>query len=328
MYPLIDILRLHHPEDSEKSAVRAYGGIKLNELFNELCLSLVKYKSMRLKQLTDVFGVNPNSIKNWRGLNCKYKEGHPVPLWALEKILELTNSRYGAGHREIIKTINHLKTGRTAKRVRAAIYLDENLARLCGAHAADGSLYGWKDRGPVTARWDIGDLEKSNIDAAREWIKELFEIDTPELSKGRMSYTWSNMQVISRYLTLIFDFPIGRKTETVKEPKILSGNDNRLLTSLSKDMSNKLRLEFAKEVINFDGHSTMTGGIVSVGLGVNSPHLRSSIAEIFGNYRISFKNYEKHRKILTTSKLDADKIHNIGVFRGKKRIKFEKLLGN
>ena len=328
MYPLIDILRLQHPEDSEKSAVRAYGGKKLNELFNELCLLLVEYKSLKIKQLTRIFGVNPNSIKNWRGLNPKYRNGHPIPLWAFQKILELTNSRYGASHREVINTINHLQFGRTAKRVKAAKRLDENLARLCGAHAADGSLYGWKDRGPITARWDIGDLEKSNIKAVREWTHVLFGIKLPELMKGNMSYTWSNMQVFSRYLTQIFDFPIGKKTDIVKEPRILSGDDDRLLTPLSKEISARLRLEFAKEVLNFDGHSTLTGGIVSIGLGVNSPHLRKSITEIFSDYTISFKNYDKHKKTLTTSKLDAEKIHNLGVFRGKKRNKFEQILGN
>jgi len=150
----------------------------------------------------------------------------------------------------------------------------------------------------------------------------------PELWKGRMSYTWSNMQVISRYLTRIFDFPIGEKTDIVKEPKILSGEDNRLLAPLSKEMSDKLRLEFAKEVLNFDGHSTMTGGIVSVGLGCNSPYLRKSVNEIFGLYDVSFRNYDKHKKILTTKKIDAKKIHDLGVFRGNKRTKFEKLIGN
>ena len=293
-----------------------------------MCLYLVEYKSQRIMELADQFGVNPNSIQNWRGLNKKYKNGHPIPLCVLDKILELINSRYGARHREIVKTIKYLQCGRTAKKVKAVIYLDENLAKLCGAHAADGSLSGLKNRGPISAKWDLGDLEKSNVDAIRSLIENIFGIKLPKLYKGKMSYTWSNMQIITRYLTRIFDFPIGNKTNIVKEPKIFYQEDSRLLTPLTKNMSIKLRFEFAKEVINFDGHSTITGGIPSIGLGCNSPQLRKSVSEIFFNYGIVFKNYENHKKILTTKKFYAKRILNLGVFRGNKRKKLKKLLGS
>lgn len=327
-YPLIDLLRLHHPDDSEKSALRAYGENSLNELFNELCISYTEYKSIKIEKLAQQFSVNKNSIQNWRGLNKKYKNGHPIPLWVLEKILVLNNSRYGARHREIINTISHLQCGRTAQKVKAVKYLIEDFARICGAHAADGSLYHLKDRGPITAIWEIGDQEKSNILAVHEWTSNLFGTDLEIKYNGKMCYLRSNLQIFSRYLNRIFDFPLGSKSDIVKEPKILSGYDDRLLSSMTEEISKKMRLEFAKEVLNFDGHSTITGGIVSVGLGCNSPYLRNSVVEIFDKNGIHFKNYHTSKKILTTRKVDSNGIYNLGVFRGNKRNKMKRQLAH
>lgn len=327
-YPLIDILKLHHPKDTEKSAIRAFGGKKLNKIFDELSIRLCQRNKISYLQISKILKVNKNSIQNWRGFNRKYPNGHPVPLWAFNKILKMLNLKGTETHRYVIKNISHLQCGRVSKRTKATIYLTPELAKLCGAHAADGSLYGIKDRSPITARWDIGDLEKANISAAKKWVDELFDIKLPNLMKGKMSYTWTNMQVISRYLTRIFDFPVGKKTNTVKEPSILYKNDKRILTSFPESIKWKLRLEFAKEALNFDGHSTKTGGIVSIGFGCNSYSLRKSVLEIFQHFGVKFNNYNKGNKILTTRKIYAKQIYNLDVFRGNKKIKLEKLIGS
>lgn len=307
MYPLIDILKLHHPEDTEKSAVRAFGGEKLNKIFDELSTSFCQNSRISYAQLAKIMNVNKISIQNWRGFNKKYPKGHPIPLWALDKLLQLTYSKGSEMHNEIIRNITHLQCGRVSKKIKAVIYLRPELANICGAHAADGCLYGWKGKGPTTARWDIGDLEKSNILAVKKWIDDLFEIELPILKKGKMSYIWTNMQIISRYLVLLFDFPIGEKSHIVKEPAIFSGKDARILSEFPEDLRWQLRWEFAKEVINFDGHSTIIGGIVSIGLGSESELLRNNLVEIFAHLGINFHNYqyEKNSKILTTAKKEA-----------------------
>ena len=58
-YPIIDILKLHHLEDTEKSALRAYGGKELNVLFNELCYSYIDYSSFKQKDLSKEIIINP-----------------------------------------------------------------------------------------------------------------------------------------------------------------------------------------------------------------------------------------------------------------------------
>ncbi len=324
-WPLIDILKLHHPNDTEKSSVRAFGGLELNKIFNYLCEAYVSEKTLNNKALAeDIFKVNRNSLHNWKGFNSKYKEGHPIPLWALDKILELNNLKYTEKHREIIKSIKYLQCGRVSNKIDAQIFLTPELANLCGAHAADGCLNGIKNKGPLTARWDLGDHEKENIKEARNWIENTFGFKPILMQKGNMAYTWSNKQVLSRYLTQIFDFPIGRKTEIVRIPKILVEADERILESVPEGTLKELQLEFAKEVINFDGHSTLSGGVVQVGLGSNSRQLLEDVRNIFQRVGINFHIYSN--KILTTSYGESKKLCSIGLFRGQKRIKFENLL--
>ena len=324
-WPLINILKLHHPEDTEKSSVRALGDLKLNKIFDELCRAYVEKNSISYKALArEIFKVNKSSLQNWRGFNTNYKDGHPIPLWALDKILELNGLKRTEKHTEVIKSIQYVQCGRVSYKLKAQIYLTPELARLCGAHAADGSLSAVKNRGPVSARWDLGDQEKENVLEARNWIKSSFDFDPILMQKGNMSYTRSNKQILSRYLTQIFDFPIGEKSNIVKIPKILLGKDDRILSRIEEKIYMKLQLEFAKEVINFDGHSTLSGGVVQAGLGSNSKQLLEDVRNIFLIAGINFHIYDN--KILTTSFKESKKLYSIGLFRGQKRKKFEKLI--
>ena len=322
-WPLLNILELHHPEDTEKSSVRAIGGLRLNKIFDELCKDYVNKTKISYKELArNIFKVNPNSLQSWRGFNKSYGDGHPIPLFALKIILSVNNLLYTEKHIELIKNIEFLQCGRVGEKTKAEIYLTPELAKICGAHAADGSLNAVKDRGPISARWDLGDQEKENILETRKWVKSSFGFALVLMQKGKMSYIWSNKQVFSRYLTRIFDFPIGRKTEIVKIPKILLGNDKRILTE-SKDFD-ELQLVFAIEVINFDGHSTFSGGTVQVGLGLNSKELLHDIKEIFEKHEVNFHIY--NNKILTTSYKESRKLYFLGLFRGQKRAKFARLI--
>jgi len=327
-WPLIDILKLHYPGDTEKSSIRAFGGKKLNEIFSELFSTLSEKTGMGYRKIAkEIFKVSSVSVQNWKGLNKNYTKGHPIPLFALDKILELLNLKQTGIHRKIVSSIKELQCGRISKNVKVAIYLTPTLAKFCGAHAADGSLYQSKERRSISARWDIGDREEANIIEIRKWTKELFGINLPRMKRGKMFYTWTNMQVISRYLFQIFDFPIGEKSNTVSEPTIFYQDNERILSEFPEKLRWQLRLNFAREVINFDGHSTMTGRVPSVCLGINSNLLRKQVAEIFNHFNINFHNYDKHKKMMTTSRKETQKLFNINIFRGKKREKLKRLLG-
>lgn len=329
MWPLIDVLELHRQYETEKSWLRAFGGVELNRSFRDLCGRLSQQLSMNHKEIAKkVFNVNSNSLQNWKGLNKKYPDGHPIPVWVLSKTLELLNLKYTDTHRELILKIEEFQSGRVAKRVKAVIYLVPNLARLCGAHAADGCVNKLKE--PLSLRWDIGDEEKSNIVAVKEWIKDLFGIEFSDFTKGKMSYIQTSMQIIPRYLIQIFDFPVGKKSHSVAEPKIFYEKDNRILSEFPEELRWQLRLEFSREVVNFDGHSTVTGNVVSAGLGSESADLRKNIVEIFNHFGVEFHNYDYERggKILTTSLKETEKMYSLNLFRGQKREKFKKLLNH
>ncbi len=206
--------------------------------------------------------------------------------------------------------------------------LTPELAKLCGAHAADGSLYLQRGRGVITARWEIGDEEEANIVAVQEWVERLFGVKLKMQRKSALHYLRTSLQVIPRYLIRIFDFPVGEKSHVVREPQILrDAKDDRILVEVSDKKRWELRLDFAKEVINFDGYSTMTGGIISVGLGSRSRGLRRSLIEIFQYFGIKFSNYDEYDKMLTTSWEESKKLYELGLFRGQKREKFRSLLG-
>jgi hypothetical protein len=327
----INILCLHHPNDSEKSAVRALGGRELNAIVDEFVTEMSEKQKLNNKQIAkQIFAVNPNSIQNWRGRNSEYPEGHPVPLWALEKCLQSNqNSDKDKARIRIIKNIEELQCGRVGKTVKAVTELNPSIAKLCGAHAADGSLYLQAERGPITSLWEIGDQVKENIEAVQQWTKELFNVQLDIKKKGAMYYVRSDMQVIPRYLIRVFDFPTGEKSHTVREPSILSDSrDGRVLGTITEEERWSLRLDFAKEVVNFDGHSTKTGGIVSVGLGSESSEMRKNLCEIFERFGVKFRNYDAHNKMLTTSWEQSRKLFDLGLFRGQRRTKFKISLCN
>ena len=324
-WPLIDLLELHHPKDTEKSSVRGVGGRLLNEIFNELCEDYIERNRISYKVLAnEILEVNAASVQNWRGFNQNYNDGHPIPLWALKKLLELNELQYTDKHKEIINSISYLQCGRVSEKLRAQKFLTPELAKLCGAHAADGCLNGAKNKGPLSARWDLGDQEKENVLEARNWLENCFGFKPILMQKGKMAYTWSNKQIISRYLTRIFDFPIGSKCDIVKMPAIFKTNDKRVFGSADKQALQILQLEFSKEVINFDGHSTLSGNVVQAGFGSNSRPLLEDVKEVFQRHDVNFHIYKN--KILTTSYSETKKLYSLGLFRGLKKGKFDKLI--
>lgn len=324
---LIDVLCLHHPKDTEKSSVRALGGTKLNSIMEQMIEQIARHRQIPRKSIAvESMQVNPNSLNNWCGHNPKYPEGHPIPLWALGKCLDQFVGKRET-HVDIIRSITDLQCGRVAKTVKAVTELTPEVVQLCGAHAADGSLYLQHNRGPISSTWELGDQEETNVRAVQKWIAKLFGIELSILKKGSIYLLRTDTQVIPRYLIRIFDFPVGEKSHIVEEPRILSDpNDSRLLVAGSERKRWSLRLLFAKEVVNFDGHSTRTGGLPSVGLGSQSDKMRRSLTEIFGHFGVEFKNYDSHKVMLTTSRENSRRLYSLGLFRGNKRSKLKRLL--
>jgi hypothetical protein len=119
-----------------------------------------------------------------------------------------------------------------------------------------------------------------------------------------------------------------KKDEIVREPSILKfpEKDKRLLTKPSLHQKRELEFWFAKGVMNFDGFSTITGNIPSVGIGVNSIPLLIDLLRIFKENGVNFREFLLHRKILTTSKKESEKFLNLNCFENSKQNKLKFLL--
>jgi len=113
---------------------------------------------------------------------------------------------------------------------------------------------------------ELTDEHKSSVDAFNKWLNEEFEIKpTTFYNKENAWRTIFSNKILSRYLIKFFDILPGYKTDIIDEPKII------------KNSNLKIRKEFAKGVLMFDGCVTKSKKIMFSSL---SPYLANSIRDI------------------------------------------------
>ena len=85
-----------------------------------------------------------------------------------------------------------------------------------------------------------------------KWINQVFEINVkPKKEKNHYSIYISN-KTIFRYFTNIFRFNPGRKTETVRIPKLIF------------DSSSEIKKSVIKGILMFDGSVSRANGYVEL----------------------------------------------------------------
>jgi len=113
---------------------------------------------------------------------------------------------------------------------------------------------------------DLTDEHKSNVEAFNKWVNEEFEIKpTTFYNKENAWRTIFSNKIIARYLISFFNILPGYKTNIINEPKII------------KNSALKIRKEFAKGVLMFDGCITKNKKIM---FSSSSPYLAESIKDI------------------------------------------------
>ena len=97
--------------------------------------------------------------------------------------------------------------------VKAVRNLDETLAKIAGAHMADGHLLKEKTLGGCSYKIMIVDEYRSNLYAFSKWIKEVFGINV-KIEKSNSNAWEINIRnkIMGRYLEIFFGFPAGVKT--------------------------------------------------------------------------------------------------------------------
>jgi len=139
-------------------------GEKLNESLKPLISNLaIKFGSNRklVKYLQDKFDISQSTSERFVFLR---KRWHPLRL--IREIMNLTNtSRW-----RIQENIDLLKINNPPLKVYKAVKeLTEDLCKIAGAHAADGTISGNLFR--------ISDGHKSNLFAFKNWIKNVFGVE-------------------------------------------------------------------------------------------------------------------------------------------------------
>lgn len=202
-----------------------------------------------------------------------------LPLPILNELIKIINPRLKL---LAIKSMKYFwsYSDRTKKRITIPIKINNNLAKIIGAHMADGYL---KKEG-LTYKIKITDGRKDGINAFCIWIREVFNLD-PHIKYYKNDNTWNafySSKVIGRFFENIIGIKSGKKYDIAKEPEVI------------KKSNLKTRSSFALGVMTFDG-AVKTSGMVSITS--MSKELINDLETIFQLNHINInKTYNKNKK--------------------------------
>jgi len=236
-------------------------GEKLNESLRLMIEKVaLKFGSKRklTKYLQGKFNLSQSTGERFVFL---MKEWHP--LFLIKEIANLEKT----SNFEIQEKIDFLKVNNPNFRIHNAVKeVTEDLCKIAGAHAADGTIY--------KNYFRINDGYKSNLIIFKNWIKNVFGVEYPvkEVSENEWCLEFHS-RIICSYLRKIFNFPSGMKQYTVSEPRVI------------KDAPLKFRKSFALGSLTFEAGIGMKH---HVELCVSSKAFRDSISDILTLLNIKF----------------------------------------
>jgi transcriptional regulator with XRE-family HTH domain len=192
-----------------------------------------------------------------------------IPLVVISGLLELykekfdvKESQFNTIKNQIINSIDQLRVLQSnSKPIKAIKEINEDLAKIIGAFAADGN-FDYPDR----IRWE--DEYKEQLEALSKWLEASFgiKLKIKPSKRGKNSFTAGfRNKIFSRYLEIFFGFYPIDKRYIVDEPKLI------------KEQSLKIRKAFAAGALMFDGSVNLDG---SVRFSSISKGFRDSVAEI------------------------------------------------
>tara|TARA_B100001971_G_C18211428_1_gene550956 strand:- start:680 stop:1708 length:1029 start_codon:yes stop_codon:yes gene_type:complete len=245
-----DLFKLHDPhiDVRPKSWICAGGEnlkSKLFELLNEICDTKRVSKSSIMRSIARNLGCCFSNIKRTMYIRKIFS----LPI--IMELLDLWSTKLNRSEMELIDkkkelqdSIETLKSNSSlARPVKAVKRLSIDIAKICGAHAADG----WIDRrifpdGFYGYYFTLRDGDKRSVIAFRNWIKNEFGIECRINNRYRRCYSIEFLnKIFLRYLHVFFGFPCGKKSDIVQEPNLI------------KNSNFELRKAFALGVMTFDG---------------------------------------------------------------------------
>ncbi|MDP3919107.1 MAG: hypothetical protein Q8Q35_04365 [Nanoarchaeota archaeon] len=269
----------------------------------ELILNLEEFlDNFILKEFCNNINIDYTTL--WDYLNRRTA----IPLDFFFKIKE----RYNKDFHENFK---YLESGSMKNKVKIVSKISEDLAKVLGAHVADGSLRirttkFKENKNAKHYELILREEYESNIFCFCKWFNKLFDFNLKyKKEKNHFSIYVSN-KVILLYFNKLFGIPLGRKTETIDIPKLI------------KSSNKKIKKEFLKGVLMFDGSVEYVTGYVSL-ISKSQNLIKSSLfllgelnldpdyisqtTDKFGRYRFIFRKKEKLRKCLDFFETNSDK---------------------
>ncbi len=281
-----DLFKLHdfHIDKGPNSWICA-AGKGLYSKINNLLMDLEKTYSK--KKISDIISRKlccNNSIIEKRFYNMK--NWFPLPIiiellnaWKLE--LNKSDSDYLAKKEEINNIFEFLKVNCSlSKKVKAVKIISRDLAKICGAHAADGWMnFRYRPNLGYSFQYALREGYFRAVLRFQIWLKKVFELNT-KITHGRCGDCYSiefDNKVIIRFLHVFLDFPYGEKSNIVDMPEII------------KKANISIKKAFALGVMTFDG----CVGKSRIELMIKSKALRDSIWEVIqtDNLRGTSTNY-------------------------------------
>jgi hypothetical protein len=169
--------------------------------------------------------------------------------------------------KEIIHEIEWLISGTSSRtNIKAVKNLNINLAKIIGAHHADGHLCKELTKKGASYKIIIIDHYKSNLVAFRNWFASVFGINLKIRKANSDAWLISfRNKVIGRYFEKIFKFPTGNKT-------------SHNLPSLIKLSNNTIKKAYLLGFMSFDGSVELDK---TISLGIMNQTLRDEICSLF-----------------------------------------------
>jgi hypothetical protein len=303
---MFDLFQLHDSKYDVKSRgwIRL-GGVSLIKELKKILLEITN-NNISLNQISKLIAkdlkINHHTVykyleeienEKWSSReNC-------IPLPILNSLLSfLPLKKYTKEKWKIIKLTKFLITGAPkSKKVKAIHYLTSELAKISGAHAADGTLaMANTGKDSKMYRWVVTDGDIYSLLALREWVKTAFGLNI-EIKKSLYDNSFLfivDSKVVLRYLQTFFNFKVGNKTFVVSIPEVIMKS------------SFKYKRNFALGVLTFDGSVDLDGNLR---LNVKSKKLLESVANIMqkDGIKITFPKTSKKRGWTLKCKISGNK---------------------
>lgn len=297
----LDLFRLHNENDTGQGRIKA----TLNEkLRKDLKKSIEKLKEdKKLKEIAGSLGISYQKL--WEYLNRKKS----IPLEILKRLENIS----GIGFQEDINFLEY-GAGSTKRKVKAERFLTPELAKIAGAHCADGSLRirkcSWNGSKAKHYELIIREGSYSTINACADWLNKTFNLNIKPKQKENHFVIYISNKIILRYFNRILDLPLGRKTEKIQVPPLI------------KKSKIEIKKAFLQGVFMFDGGVNYRNGYVELMLKSRefidevsqmlsqmnlSPDLVKLNPDKLGRYRLRIRKNRKLERALILFERESEK---------------------